>query len=87
MAFWETTKKREHGNFLYIEEVNSNDGVSQRLANIKIDQTVQDLKEAIAAELKNPEGWSSVMVAFANQELEDRESMQSKFKSTLTQRV
>ena len=40
----------------------------------KTTQSVQDLKKAIAAELKNPEGWSSVSVAFADKELSDRES-------------
>ena len=74
MSDWKPTDEAEYRDFLYIEEVNSNDGTSRRLTGIKTTQSVQDLKKAIAAELKNPEGWSSVSIAFADKELSDRES-------------
>ena len=75
MSDWKAAEEREYRDFLYIEEVNSNDGMSRRLTGIKTTQSVQDLKKAIAAELNNPEGWSSVSIAFADKELNDRKSI------------
>jgi hypothetical protein len=75
MADWKTAEEQEYRDFLYIEEVNSNDGSSRRLTGITTSQTVQDLKKLVAAELQNPQGWSSVLVAFADKELSDRESI------------
>ena len=72
---WKAAQEQEYRDFLYIEEVNSNDGISQRLTGIKTTQSVRDLKKAIATELKNPEGWSSISLAFADKELSDRESI------------
>jgi hypothetical protein len=75
MPDWKAAKERDFQDFLYIEEVNSNNGVSRRLNGIKTTQSVQDLKKAIAAELGNPEGWSSVSIAFADKVLDDRKSI------------
>jgi hypothetical protein len=74
MSDWKTTKDEEGRDFLYIEELNSNDGTSRRLTGIRTTQSVQDLKKAIAAELSNPEGWSTISVAFTDKELDNRES-------------
>jgi hypothetical protein len=77
MSNWKAAEEQEYQDFLYIEEINSNDGMSRRLKGIKTTQNVQDLKKAIAAEFGNPGGWSSVSVAFANKELSDREPILS----------
>jgi len=74
MSDWKTTEDKGGGDYLYIEELNANDGTSRRLAGIKTAQSVQDLKKAIAAELNNPEGWSTISVAFTDKELDNRES-------------
>jgi hypothetical protein len=74
MSDWKTTEDKEGRAFLYIEELNSNDGTSRRLTGIKTTQSVQDLKKAIAAELNNPEGWSTISVAFTDKELDNRKS-------------
>lgn len=73
MSDWKAADEAECRDFLYIEEINSNDGTSRRLTGIKTTQSVQDLKKAIATELNNPQGWNSVSVAFADKELSDRE--------------
>lgn len=75
MSGWEAAKEQEqeYRDFLYIEEVNSNDGFSRRLTGVKTSQRVEDLKKLIAVELQNPQGWSDVSVAFADRELSDRE--------------
>jgi hypothetical protein len=73
MSDWKPENEGECQDFLYIEEINSNDGTSQRLTGINTSQSVKDLKKAIATELKNPEGWQSVSIAFADKELSDRE--------------
>jgi hypothetical protein len=75
MSHWRVAEERDFQDFLYIEEVNSNDGVSRRLTGIKTTQSVQDLKKAIAAELNNPEEWSSISIAFADKGLDDRKSI------------
>lgn len=62
----------EIGHFsdsLYIEELNANDGASQRIADIKTTDTVEALKRCIASTLRSPLSWSSIEVAFAGQEL------------------
>jgi hypothetical protein len=74
MSHWRAAEERNFQDFLYIEEVNSNNGVSRRLTGIKTTQSVQDLK-AIAAELNNPEEWSSISIAFADQGLDNRKSI------------
>ncbi|KAF8847812.1 hypothetical protein BDZ45DRAFT_681649 [Acephala macrosclerotiorum] len=79
MSDWKPAEEGEYRDFLYIEEVNSNDGTSRRLTGINTTQSVQDLKKAIAAELKNPEGWSSVSLAFADKELSDLDASLSSF--------
>jgi hypothetical protein len=73
MSDWKTKEDQDGRNYLYIEELNSNDGTSRRLAGIKTTQSVKDLKKAIAAELNNPEGWSTISVAFTDKELDNRE--------------
>ncbi len=60
---------------MYIEEINANEGVKKRLTGISTTQSVEELKKAIAADLKNPEGWSSMSLAYCDQELSDREFM------------
>jgi hypothetical protein len=70
---WKQALDGEIQDFLYIEEINSNDGTSRRITGIKTTQSVQDLKQAIATELRNPEGWDSISVAFADKELSNRE--------------
>lgn len=72
MADWKSAEERQFGDFLYVEEVNSNEGLSRRLTGINTSRSVQDLKKAIATELGNPEGWSNITVAFADKELGDR---------------
>ena len=61
-------------DYLFIEELNSNDGIEQRLTGFKSSQTVQDLKQAIAVKLNNPEGWSSVSLFYFGKELANRKS-------------
>jgi len=73
MSDWRNTEEKEGRDYLYIEELNANDGTSRRLAGIKTTQSVQDLKKAIAAELNNPGGWSTISVAFTDKELDNRE--------------
>ena len=73
MSDWKAAEEKESHNFLYIEEVNSNDGLSRRLTGITTSKSVHDLKKLIAIELNNPQGWSSVSVAFVDKELSERE--------------
>ncbi len=75
MSDWGAAEKAEFKNFLYIEEVNANDGVSLRLNGISISNSVKDLKKAIARELKNEAAWESIAVAFADTELSNCESL------------
>lgn len=79
MSDWKAAEDAESHDFLYMEEVNSNDGASSRLTGINPSATVQDLKKAIAVELKNPAAWSSVSVVFANQELSDCKPIYQKY--------
>ncbi|KAH6716731.1 hypothetical protein BKA61DRAFT_732989, partial [Leptodontidium sp. MPI-SDFR-AT-0119] len=58
-------------NFLYIEEVNSNDGLSRRLNGVPTSQTVQKLKKSIAEQLSIPQVWNRISNAFADKELSD----------------
>ncbi|KAG4441755.1 hypothetical protein IFR05_002746 [Cadophora sp. M221] len=64
-------KPNEEGaqKFLYIEEVNSNDGLSQRLNGVPTTQTVQGLRKLIAEQLSDPQGWKDISIAFADTEL------------------
>ena len=73
MSDWKNAGDKEGRDYLYIEELNANDGTSRRLAGIKTSQSVQDLKKAIAAALNNPGGWSTISVAFTDKELDNRE--------------
>ena len=57
------------GDFLYVEELNANDGESKRLNGISISQTVEALKRKIAIELGNVNLWTGISVAFIGQEL------------------
>jgi len=79
MSDWKAAEDMESHDFLYMEEINSNDGTSSRLSGINPSATVQDLKKAIATELKNPAAWSSVSVVFANQELNNLDATLSSF--------
>jgi hypothetical protein len=71
MANWKATEEQSYRDFLYIEEVNSNDTASHRISGIATSQSVEDLKKSIAASLGNPDGWSSISVAFAGQDLSE----------------
>ncbi|KAH7391543.1 hypothetical protein BKA64DRAFT_756715 [Cadophora sp. MPI-SDFR-AT-0126] len=66
-------------NFLYIEEVNSNEGLSRRLNGVPTSNTVQSLKELIAEQLANPQGWNNISLAFADKELSDLNSTLSSY--------
>lgn len=79
MSDWKEAEAQECRDFLYVEEVNSNDGDGWRLSAIPTSKTVKDLKQSIAKELKNPQGWSSLSVAFGDTELSDRESLPLKY--------
>jgi hypothetical protein len=67
-------EEESYRNFLYIEEVNSNDTTSRRISGITTIQSVEDLKKSIASTLGHPDGWSSISVAFAGQDLSEREN-------------
>jgi hypothetical protein len=72
MANWKEDEEESYRDFLYIEEIDSNEGRSRRLTGISTSQTVQHLKRTIASDLKNPQCWNSLQVAFAGQALSDR---------------
>jgi len=59
-------------DFLYIEEINSNDSQSIRLGGVKLTQTVEQLKRAIAVNRGDPRVWDSIQLAFAGEVLDNR---------------
>jgi len=71
-SYEKEAEEAEYRDFLYVEEINSNDGESRRLTGISTSHTVQFLKRAIASELRSPQTWSQIMLVYVNQELSDR---------------
>jgi hypothetical protein len=72
MSDWKAAEQESYRDSLYIEELNSNDGTSRRITGIKTTDTVETLKRRIATDLRNPQGWNSLAVAFAGQDLNSR---------------
>jgi hypothetical protein len=72
MSDWSESVVEAPRDSLLIEELNANNGISQRITGIKISDTVEVLKRCIAVHLRNPGGWSSIEVAFAGQNLINR---------------
>lgn len=83
MSDWKAAEAQDQHDFLYIEEVNANDGASMRLTGIRTRQTVRDLKRAIATSLNNPAGWESLAVAYVDTELDECRSAVVNDKVTL----
>jgi hypothetical protein len=81
MSDWKEAEAQECQDFLYMEEVNSNEGEGHRVTGIPMSKTVKDLKQSIAAELKNPQSWNSMAVAFGDKELSDRKSFHIRTRS------
>jgi len=70
MSEWSfVTDSETGGNFLYVEEVNSDNGDSTRLSNIPMTDTVEALKKRIATQLGNAGAWENLALFAADKTL------------------
>lgn len=71
MAEPKELESQEYRDFLYIEETTSNDERSERLNNISMSQTVEQLKRSIAVAQGYRSDWRSLELAYGGTRLSD----------------